>query len=306
MSSPSPIMLHQQPHSLLSTMNHSPQLISGCHQQPLLHHLLSSTSPKSSSISPVSSASSPLYHFKILVPAAAAGRIIGRGGHTIAQLQREAGARVKMSKPSEFYPGTTERVCLVSGPIDGILKINDFFLDSLSSTSIKILVPNSAAGIIIGKAGQCIKQIKEESGAFVQISQKCTDLSSAERCVTIMGGKENIRKACAIILAKIFDSTTGSLTTMSDESSSSSSLIFDHNPTSSLTFGSSPSPGVTTIGAIDTPPINDNNLNANHIMESILLVLRVSGYSDKAINEITDAMSTLAKYGVLGAGLGLL
>lgn len=48
------------------------------------------------------------YHFKILVPAVAAGAIIGKGGETIAQLQKDAGARVKMSKANDFYPGNYE------------------------------------------------------------------------------------------------------------------------------------------------------------------------------------------------------
>lgn len=48
----------------------------------------------------------PCYHLKILVPAVAAGAIIGKGGETIAHLQKEAGARVKMSKANDFYPGT--------------------------------------------------------------------------------------------------------------------------------------------------------------------------------------------------------
>lgn len=45
------------------------------------------------------------YHFKVLVPSVAAGAIIGKGGETIAQLQKETGARVKMSKSHDFYPG---------------------------------------------------------------------------------------------------------------------------------------------------------------------------------------------------------
>ena len=49
--------------------------------------------------------SDAVLHFKILVPSAAAGAIIGKGGETIAQLQKEAGARVKMSKANDFYPG---------------------------------------------------------------------------------------------------------------------------------------------------------------------------------------------------------
>jgi RNA-binding protein Nova len=46
------------------------------------------------------------YHFKILIPSTAAGAIIGKGGETIAQLQKDAGARIKMSKANDFYPGT--------------------------------------------------------------------------------------------------------------------------------------------------------------------------------------------------------
>jgi KH domain len=45
------------------------------------------------------------YYFKTLVPSVAAGAIIGKGGETIASLQKETGARVKMSKSHDFYPG---------------------------------------------------------------------------------------------------------------------------------------------------------------------------------------------------------
>ena len=45
------------------------------------------------------------FHLKILVPSVAAGAIIGKGGETIAQLQKDTGARVKMSKANDFYPG---------------------------------------------------------------------------------------------------------------------------------------------------------------------------------------------------------
>lgn len=47
-----------------------------------------------------------LYHLKILVPAVAAGAIIGKGGETIGQLQKETNTRVKMSKSNDFYPGS--------------------------------------------------------------------------------------------------------------------------------------------------------------------------------------------------------
>ena len=48
-------------------------------------------------------------------------------------------------------------------------------------------MPNSTAGMIIGKAGNYIKQIKEESGAYVQISQKSKETNLPERCITVAG-----------------------------------------------------------------------------------------------------------------------
>lgn len=52
---------------------------------------------------------------------------------------------------------------------------------------VKVLVPNSTAGMVIGKSGNFIKQIKEESGAYVQISQKSKETNLPERCITIAG-----------------------------------------------------------------------------------------------------------------------
>lgn len=43
---------------------------------------------------------------KMLIPAAAAGAIIGKGGETITQIQKESGANIKMSKANDYYPGT--------------------------------------------------------------------------------------------------------------------------------------------------------------------------------------------------------
>lgn len=109
--------------------------------------------------------------------------------------------------------------------MDGIMTVLDFIMDKIREKpdltkplneadakqqqerdkQVKILVPNSTAGMIIGKAGAYIKQIKEESGSYVQISQKPKDLTLQERCITIIGDKENNKKACRMILAKIME-----------------------------------------------------------------------------------------------------
>lgn len=91
------------------------------------------------------------YHLKVLVPGVAAGAIIGKGGDTIAQLQKDTGAKVKISKSHDFYPGmvkifpcvvlvitvfvwfsgTTERVCLITGSIEAIMAVMDFIMDKI-------------------------------------------------------------------------------------------------------------------------------------------------------------------------------
>lgn len=43
---------------------------------------------------------------KVLVPSIAAGAIIGKNGEAIGQMQRETGAKIKLSKLNDFYPGS--------------------------------------------------------------------------------------------------------------------------------------------------------------------------------------------------------
>lgn len=51
------------------------------------------------------------YMLKMLIPSTAAGSIIGKGGQTIAQLQRDTGTNVKLSKANDFYPGLWNLCC---------------------------------------------------------------------------------------------------------------------------------------------------------------------------------------------------
>lgn len=46
--------------------------------------------------------------------------------------------------------------------------------------------------MIIGKGGSYIKQIKEQTGAYIQISQKPKDISLPERCITVSGNNREV------------------------------------------------------------------------------------------------------------------
>ena len=163
-------------------------------------------------------------HLKILIPSAAAGAIIGKGGETIADVQQKVGAKVKLSKANDFYPGTNERVCLISGSKDAVTDICTFVQEKVREKpdphskpaidfdnkmtaerekQVKVIVPNSTAGMIIGKGGCTIQQIKEQSGSFIQLSQKPTDTTLPERVVTVIGDDDCNKVALEMILEKV-------------------------------------------------------------------------------------------------------
>ena len=58
---------------------------------------------------------------------------------------------------------------------------------------------------LLGKGGSFIKQLNDESGAFIQISQKSKETTLPERVVTIIGDPNNNRKAIEMIICKILE-----------------------------------------------------------------------------------------------------
>ncbi|EHB00847.1 RNA-binding protein Nova-2 [Heterocephalus glaber] len=168
------------------------------------------------------------YFLKVLIPSYAAGSIIGKGGQTIVQLQKETGATIKLSKSKDFYPGTTERVCLVQGTAEALNAVHSFIAEKVReipqamtkpevvnilqpqttmnpdrAKQAKLIVPNSTAGLIIGKGGATVKAVMEQSGAWVQLSQKPEGINLQERVVTVSGEPEQVHKAVSAIVQKL-------------------------------------------------------------------------------------------------------
>ncbi|CAH8647455.1 unnamed protein product [Schistosoma mattheei] len=156
---------------------------------------------------------------KILVPSIAAGAVIGKSGEAIGRIQKDTNTKVKISKQDEFYPGTTERVCLIIGSFDGVITVHNYIMDRIMEKpdpnpnttgegrlnverhkQVKILVPNSTAGMVIGKGGSYIQEIKEKTGAYVQISQKSREFNLLERCIVVAGELDQARAAVHLIL----------------------------------------------------------------------------------------------------------
>ncbi|XP_021897822.1 protein BTR1 isoform X5 [Carica papaya] len=184
-------------------------------------YVSSPEAPKKGSLQPPKSPASdsaekPTY-IRFLVSNAAAGSVIGKGGSTITDFQSQSGARIQLSRNHEFFPGTTDRIIMVSGSIDEVIKAMELVLAKLLSelhsedgndieprTKVRLIVPNSSCGGIIGKGGATIKSFIEDSQAGIKISPLDNNYYGlSDRLVTLAGTLDEQMRAIYLILSKL-------------------------------------------------------------------------------------------------------
>ncbi|XP_059370234.1 RNA-binding protein Nova-1-like isoform X2 [Carassius carassius] len=266
------------------------------------------------------------YFLKVLIPSYAAGSIIGKGGQTIVQLQKETGATIKLSKSKDFYPGTTERVCLIQGTVEALNSVHDFIAEKVREmpqsaqktepisilqpqTTVnpdrvkqaKLIVPNSTAGLIIGKGGATVKAVMEQSGAWVQLSQKPEGINLQERVVTISGEPEQNRKAVEIIVQKIQEDPQSS-SCLNISYSNISGPVANSNPTGSPYANSAE---VMPAAAAAAAATASSLLGQASLAGVGAFPTTMSSFSGNDLLAITSALNTLAGYGYNTNSLGL-
>ncbi|KAL2554615.1 Protein BTR1 [Forsythia ovata] len=158
-------------------------------------------------------------HVRFLLSNVEAGSIIGKGGSTINDFQSQSGARIQLSRNYEYFPGTSDRIVTVSGMVDDIMKAIDLILTKLldefyaaeggdvdPQSRIRLVVPNSSCGGIIGKGGVIIKSLIEESHAGIKISPQDNFYPGLhDRLVTVSGTFGEQIKAIELILLKLVE-----------------------------------------------------------------------------------------------------
>jgi RNA-binding protein Nova len=124
---------------------------------------------------------------------------------------------IKFSPGRELYPGTNDRVCLITGTIIDICEaLRLIFATMMQSTHaksddlaesmkhFKMIVSNIASGMVIGKSGHTIKSIQLECGVKMQITNK-DENALPERTLTVDGETDAILKAIEKILSHTTD-----------------------------------------------------------------------------------------------------
>ncbi|XP_059054890.1 heterogeneous nuclear ribonucleoprotein K [Achroia grisella] len=127
-----------------------------------------------------------------LIPSKVAGSIIGKGGTNISKLRNQYKASITVPD----CPGPERVLSITASDIDTILEIVKEILPNLADggpnkgnddyLDIRLLIHQSRAGCVIGKAGAKIKELREKTGAFLKIFSNPAP-QSTERVVQLVG-----------------------------------------------------------------------------------------------------------------------
>ncbi|KAH8270399.1 hypothetical protein KR018_009666 [Drosophila ironensis] len=141
------------------------------------------------------------------------GSIIGKKGEIVNRFREESGAKINISDGS-----CPERIVTVSGTTNAIFsaftlitkkfeewcsQFNDVGKVGKTQIPIRLIVPASQCGSLIGKSGSKIKEIRQTTGCSIQVASEMLP-NSTERAVTLSGSAEQITQCiyqiCLVML----------------------------------------------------------------------------------------------------------
>lgn len=151
---------------------------------------------------------------RLLMHGKEVGSIIGKKGETVKKMREESGARINISEGN-----CPERITTLAGPTTAIFKAFSMIIEKLEEdisssmtnstattkppVTLRIVVPASQCGSLIGKGGCKIKEIRESTGAQVQVAGDMLP-NSTERAITIAGTPQSIiecvKQICVVML----------------------------------------------------------------------------------------------------------
>jgi len=153
---------------------------------------------------------------RLLMAGKEVGSIIGKKGEIVKKMREESGAKINISDGS-----CPERIVTVTGTTDAIFKAFGLICQKMEEaqernaeysssgnvpkppTTMRLIVPASQCGSLIGKGGAKIKEIREVSGASIQVASEMLP-NSTERAVTISGTNDAITQCvyhiCCVML----------------------------------------------------------------------------------------------------------
>ncbi|XP_055374970.1 insulin-like growth factor 2 mRNA-binding protein 1 isoform X2 [Condylostylus longicornis] len=166
------------------------------------------------------------FPLRLLVQSEMVGAIIGRQGTTIRTITQQSRARVDVHRKDNV--GSLEKAITIYGNPENCTnackRILEVMQQEATNTNkgeicLKILAHNNLIGRIIGKSGNTIKRIMQETDTKITVSS-INDINSfnLERIITVKGTIDNMSKAESQISSKLRQSYENDLQAMAPQS----------------------------------------------------------------------------------------
>jgi len=149
----------------------------------------------------------------LAVPKEYVGVVIGRSGDTIRRLQEETGCKVQFNTVDQGQPG--DRWLIMQGTQEACEKAESNVKDMLgkvmqkdakfggpNTQTVEYQVPANKCGLVIGKGGESIRQMKEQSGAHIEMNKHAPH-DAPTKAFTIRGTQQQIEAAQQLIAQRI-------------------------------------------------------------------------------------------------------
>ncbi|XP_060931100.1 poly(rC)-binding protein 4-like [Limanda limanda] len=153
---------------------------------------------------------------RLLMHGKEVGSIIGKKGETVKRIREESSARVNISEGS-----CPERIITITGSTDSVFRaftmitfkleedltalVANGTISSKPPVTLRLVIPASQCGSLIGKGGAKIKEIRESTGAQIQVAGDLLP-NSTERGVTISGNQDSVIQCVKLICTVILES----------------------------------------------------------------------------------------------------
>lgn len=176
-----------------------------------------------------------LITFRVLVSTREAGIIIGKNGNCVAHVREKTGVKSGVSK---VIIGCSDRILTVSGPVDSTAEALALFAQALLESpithqqvysffplkslcpppqpdqiSLRLLIPHSQMGTLIGKQGSRIKALQENFDVKI-VASKDFLADSTERVVEIQGTPANIESVLKLVARCLIEDWHGATGTV--------------------------------------------------------------------------------------------
>uniref|UniRef100_A0A3Q2YX94 Poly(rC) binding protein 4 n=1 Tax=Hippocampus comes TaxID=109280 RepID=A0A3Q2YX94_HIPCM len=152
---------------------------------------------------------------RLLMHGKEVGSIIGKKGETVKRIREESSARVNISEGS-----CPERIITITGSTESVFRaftmitykleedltalVANGTISSKPPVTLRLVIPASQCGSLIGKGGVKIKEIRESTGAQIQVAGDLLP-NSTERGVTISGNQDSVIQCVKLICAVILE-----------------------------------------------------------------------------------------------------